>query len=196
MRSDLERQLAAATDPDRKADLTAQLDRVTSALKDAPQTHADAIKVKDRVTQSYQRIEAIEQEFRSTLNAMRMTRAYLRRRHQEAPDLLAQLQGKVDDAAKAAQDELDQAKATNAPTSTLDRRVKRISELRKSLANPTSGRALAQGAEKAAHSGLTDLPLWFVQAFTEQGWQWGEWEGFSDAMHFQYMGPVADVISQ
>jgi D-alanyl-D-alanine carboxypeptidase len=36
-----------------------------------------------------------------------------------------------------------------------------------------------------------------IQAFTEQGWSWGgSWVGFSDAMHFDYMGSVTDVIEQ
>jgi D-alanyl-D-alanine carboxypeptidase len=34
-----------------------------------------------------------------------------------------------------------------------------------------------------------------VEAFAERGWQWGMWSGFADAMHFDYMGPVADVRS-
>lgn len=47
----------------------------------------------------------------------------------------------------------------------------------------------------AGEHGLTDMPLWLVQAFLEQGWTWGgSWGGFLDAMHFDYLGPVADVI--
>jgi hypothetical protein len=47
----------------------------------------------------------------------------------------------------------------------------------------------------AGELGLTDMPLWLVQAFIEQGWTWGgSWGGFLDAMHFDYLGPVADVI--
>ena len=44
--------------------------------------------------------------------------------------------------------------------------------------------------------GLTDLPLWMIQAFAENGWNWGVWRGYIDAMHFDYMGPVSGVIAQ
>ena len=47
--------------------------------------------------------------------------------------------------------------------------------------------------EQLSRSGLTDMPSWMIEAFAERGWQWGMWGGFADAMHFDYMGPVADV---
>jgi hypothetical protein len=49
--------------------------------------------------------------------------------------------------------------------------------------------------DQLSKSGLTDMPAWMVQAFAERGWRWGMWGGFADAMHFDYMGPVADVQS-
>jgi hypothetical protein len=57
-------------------------------------------------------------------------------------------------------------------------------------------KAMAKTLRGAAANGLTDLPLWMVQAFVEQGWTWGgSWGGFLDAMHFDYLGPLSDVIA-
>ena len=44
-------------------------------------------------------------------------------------------------------------------------------------------------------SGITDMPSWMVEAFAER-LAVGMWSGFADAMHFDYMGPVADVRSE
>ncbi len=74
--------------------------------------------------------------------------------------------------------------------------VTRIAGLRAQLGGSARERAeIVREATSASRSGLTDLPPWFILAFAEHGWQWGEWHGFSDAMHFDYMGPVADVRS-
>jgi hypothetical protein len=85
----------------------------------------------------------------------------------------------------------------------LRERLRRVEEVRGVLGGSTAAgitraqSALLAAADSAAASGLTDLPLWLVQAFIEQGWAWGGlWPGFSDAMHFDYRGPVADVIAQ
>jgi hypothetical protein len=56
--------------------------------------------------------------------------------------------------------------------------------------------APAGKVEAISRSGITDMPPWMVEAFAERGWQWGMWSGFADAMHFDYMGPVADVRSE
>ncbi len=38
----------------------------------------------------------------------------------------------------------------------------------------------------------TDMPSWFVQAWTEAGFCWGgDWVGVKDAMHFSWKGPLA-----
>jgi hypothetical protein len=56
-------------------------------------------------------------------------------------------------------------------------------------------KAMAKALRGAGANGLTDLPLWMAQAFVEQGWTWGgSWGGFLDAMHFDYLGPLSDVI--
>jgi hypothetical protein len=37
------------------------------------------------------------------------------------------------------------------------------------------------------HTLITDLPISFVNAFTEQGWEWGgSWKSLKDSMHFQF----------
>lgn len=197
MRADLQETLTTTTDPDQKAELTAKIERISKVLADGPQTNADARRVVDRVTESYHKIESIEEQFRDTWASFKALHNLMQMVGQEGPSLAQMLQGKVNAAAEAAQAELEQAKLHKAPNiGTLEQRIGRIRALQAKLANPSAAAALVKGAESAAHSGLTDLPLWFVQAFTEQGWQWGEWQGFSDAMHFDYMGPVSDVISQ
>lgn len=51
------------------------------------------------------------------------------------------------------------------------------------------------GPTVAERVATADMPSWLVQAFIEQGWTWGgSWGGFLDAMHFDYLGPVADVL--
>jgi len=57
----------------------------------------------------------------------------------------------------------------------------------------TNKAKMLKDVDKLSQSGITDMPSWMVEAFAEQGWQWGMWSGFADAMHFDYMGPVADV---
>lgn len=39
---------------------------------------------------------------------------------------------------------------------------------------------------------VTDMPLWFVKAWTDAGFCWGgSWVNFKDTMHFSWMGPNA-----
>jgi hypothetical protein len=84
----------------------------------------------------------------------------------------------------------------------LQARLRRIEEVRALLNNPaasiggTNQKQMLQKVEQLSTSGLTDMPPWMVEAFAERGWQWGMWSGFADAMHFDYMGPVADVRSE
>lgn len=38
---------------------------------------------------------------------------------------------------------------------------------------------------------VTDLPEWFVQAWTDAGWCWGgDWQTIKDPMHFSWQGPL------
>ncbi len=84
----------------------------------------------------------------------------------------------------------------------LEASIARIDKLRPLLTVSASAKTISHGQEAmvktlrdAGELGLTDMPLWLVQAFIEQGWTWGgSWGGFLDAMHFDYLGPVADVI--
>jgi hypothetical protein len=84
----------------------------------------------------------------------------------------------------------------------LEASIARIDRLRPLLTlNATSKtvsgsqKEMLKSLRSRGEHGLTDMPLWLVQAFIEQGWTWGgSWGGFLDAMHFDYLGPVADVI--
>jgi hypothetical protein len=92
-------------------------------------------------------------------------------------------------------------KAESPDVKQIEDRIKRIDEVRTLLKNPaasireTNQKAMLKKVDELSKSGLTDMPSWMVQAFAERGWQWGMWEDFADAMHFDYMGPVADVRS-
>ena len=38
---------------------------------------------------------------------------------------------------------------------------------------------------------ITDMPDWFVEAWTSAGWCWGgDWQSIKDPMHYSWMGPV------
>ena len=84
----------------------------------------------------------------------------------------------------------------------LEASIARIDKLKPLLTVSASAKSISSGQKEmvkalrgAGELGLTDMPLWLVQAFIEQGWTWGgSWGGFLDAMHFDYLGPVADVI--
>jgi hypothetical protein len=84
----------------------------------------------------------------------------------------------------------------------LEAAIARIDKLRPLLTVSATAKSISSGQKEmvkalrgAGELGLTDMPLWLVQAFIEQGWTWGgSWGGFLDAMHFDYLGPVADVI--
>ncbi|HSG80372.1 MAG TPA: M15 family metallopeptidase, partial [Acidimicrobiia bacterium] len=40
---------------------------------------------------------------------------------------------------------------------------------------------------------VTDMPGWFVKAWTDAGWCWGgDWQTIKDSMHFAWNGPLAD----
>ncbi len=43
----------------------------------------------------------------------------------------------------------------------------------------------------AANELVTDLPDWFVKAWTDAGWCWGgDWQTIKDPMHFSWQGPL------
>ena len=38
---------------------------------------------------------------------------------------------------------------------------------------------------------VTDMPEWFVKAWTDAGWCWGgDWQTIKDPMHFSWQGPL------
>jgi hypothetical protein len=91
----------------------------------------------------------------------------------------------------------------SAEVQALEKSIARIDKLRPLLTLNAKSKTVSGGQKEilkslrgAGEHGLTDMPLWLVQAFIEQGWTWGgSWGGFLDAMHFDYLGPVTDVIA-
>ncbi|MDA2980060.1 MAG: FG-GAP-like repeat-containing protein [Actinomycetota bacterium] len=50
--------------------------------------------------------------------------------------------------------------------------------------------------ETLDRSQYTNMPTWFVKAWTDAGFCWGgDWETVKDAMHFSWMGPTASDLS-
>jgi len=90
----------------------------------------------------------------------------------------------------------------SAEVKALELAIARIDKLRPFLTlNKTTGKATGAQHEMldkfrtAGTYGFTDMPTWLVQAFLERGWTWGgSWGGFLDAMHFDYLGPLTDVL--
>jgi D-alanyl-D-alanine carboxypeptidase len=154
--------------------------------------------VRDRASETHQQVKAIEAKFLATWATISLMRNF-----PLGEDLAASMIGdKVDAATDAAKQALDDAvKAKSPEVGKLQARLRRIEEVRTLLNNPrasigdTNQRQMLDKVEKLSASGITDMPSWMVEAFAERGWQWGMWSGFADAMHFDYMGPVADVRS-
>jgi len=200
LRADLRERLAAATDEHEKARLQSDIDRIDAHLRDSVQTDATTVKVRDRATETHQKVKSIESKFLETWATITLMRA-LMRNFPLGGDLAASLIGEtVDSAAEAAKQALDAAvKAKSPDVGTIRDRIRRIEEVRTLLNNPaasisaTNQKQMLDKVDQLSKSGLTDMPAWMVQAFAERGWQWGMWGGFADAMHFDYMGPVADV---
>lgn len=200
LRNRLRDRLAASTDPAEKTQLTADLDRLAQHLRDNAASGALTGTVRGRAADSLTQVKAIESNFLATWAEVTILRSLPFVGEELAMALINQQADAAADAAKAA---LDTAVAAKSPDAgTLRDRVRRIEEVRTLLANPRAATAdgttqagMLAGAGKIAKSGITDMPSWLVQAFAESGWQWGMWPGFSDAMHFDYMGPVADVRS-
>jgi hypothetical protein len=200
LRADLRERLAAATDDQEKARLQSDIDRIDAHLRDSVQTDATTVKVRDRATETHQKVKSIESKFLETWATITLMRT-LMRNFPLGGDLAASLIGEtVDSAAEAAKQALDAAvKAKSPDVGTIRDRIRRIEEVRTLLNNPaasisaTNQKQMLDKVDQLSKSGLTDMPAWMVQAFAERGWQWGMWGGFADAMHFDYMGPVSDV---
>ncbi|MEP6697187.1 MAG: hypothetical protein ABJA34_09945 [Pseudonocardiales bacterium] len=199
LRGELQKRLAATTDAQERAQLQADIDRITAHLRDSVQTDPTTIKVRDRATETHRQVKSIESKFLEAWATITLMRDF-----PLGEDLAATLIGEqVDAAADAAKQALDAAVlAKSADVATIRDRIRRIEEVRTLLNNP---KASVEGAnqkqmlatvDKLSQSGLTDMPSWMVEAFAERGWQWGMWGGFADAMHFDYMGPIADVRSE
>ena len=161
-------------------------------------TDTTTVRVRDRATETHQTVKDIEARFIQTWGTIKLLESL-----PFGDDLAATLLGEtVDAAADAAKQALDAAVAAKSPdVAAIRARIGRIEEVRTLLNNPravvdkqTRSSMLAT-VDKVSRSGITDMPSWMVQAFAERGWQWGMWGRFADAMHFDYMGPVADVRS-
>jgi hypothetical protein len=199
LRGELQARMAASTDDQEKARLQGDIARIDAHLQDPGQTDRTTVTVRDRATRTHGQVKAIEAKFLATWATISLMREF-----PLGEDLAASMIGdKVDAAADAAKQALDAAVTAKSPdVGTLQARLRRIEEVRTLLNNPavsigeTNQKQMLRKVEELSASGLTDMPSWMVEAFAERGWQWGMWGGFADAMHFDYMGPVADVRSE
>jgi hypothetical protein len=198
LRGELQARLAAAADEEERAQLQGDIARIDAHLRDPGLTDKTTVKVRDRATETHQQVKAIEAKFLATWATITLMRDF-----PLGEDLVASMIGdKVDAVADAAKQALDAAVQAKSPdVGKLQDRVRRIEEVRTLLNNPkasvdgTNQKQMLKKVDELSNSGITDMPPWMVQAFAERGWQWGMWRGFADAMHFDYMGPVADVRS-
>ena len=199
-REEIAAQLAAEQDPATQDALRADLKKFEDALKEQPEKHRTATELRDRAAVVYQNIRDTETTFQAAWSDLK---------DQAADDaaLVTSLQTAVAEARQKATDEIADLKARTPADSQLLRlaqaKLTRIVTLESSLSGDVSKgvskkqKALVKEVGDVAASGLNDLPDWLVEAFTEQGWSWGgTWTGYSDAMHFDYMGSVADVKAQ
>ncbi len=199
LRADLAQRLAAATDTAEKTQLQSDIARIDAHLADPVQSDATTKRVRGRATEAHQKVESIEAKFIQTWGTINLVRSL-----PFGDDLAEAIIGQtVDAAADAAKQALDAAVAAKSPdVGTIQSRVRRIEEVRTLLNNPaarisdTNRKQMLDKVEALSKSGITDMPQWMIEAFAERGWQWGMWSGFADAMHFDYMGPVADVRSE
>jgi hypothetical protein len=196
LRGDLQRRLAAATDAAEMTQLKNDIARIDDHLRDSVDHDETTVQVRQRATDTHQKVKSIEAQFIATWGAITLARNL-----PWGEDLASvMIGGAVDAAADDAKRALDAAVAAKSPdVTTLKDRVRRIGEVRTLLNNPrasindTNRKQMLDKVEALSKSGITDMPHWMVEAFAERGWQWGMWGGFADAMHFDYMGPVADV---
>jgi hypothetical protein len=197
-RAALQARLAAATDDQDKAQLQDAIARIEANLRDSVSTDATVKRVRSHAAETHAEVKRIEANFLRTWATITLMRKF------PLGDAAAALMiaAKVDAAAQTANQALEAAVKANSPkVATLRDRVRRIEEVRALLKDPkasineTNQKQMLDKVQSLSKSGLTDMPSWMVQAFAERGWQWGMWSGFADAMHFDYMGPVADVRS-
>jgi hypothetical protein len=207
LRGELEARRAAATDEPERTRLKGDIERIDAYLQDPVQAERTTERITDRITdrvrgratETHRQVKAIEARFLAAWATISLMREF-----PLGEDLAASMIGdKVDAAADAAKKALDDAvKAKSADVGKLQARLRRIEEVRTLLSNPaasidgTNQKQMLKKVEQLSASGITDMPSWMVEAFAERGWQWGMWSGFADAMHFDYMGPVADVRSE
>jgi hypothetical protein len=197
LRTELQARLAASTDSQEQARLQGDIDRINAHLRDSPQTDARTVRVRERAAQSLAEVESIEARFISAWGTITLMKNVPFIGEDLAAAMLGQQVDAAAEAAKQALEAADKAKSPN--VATLKQRVQRIEEVRTLLNNPratlngTNQAKMLKEVDKISKSGITDMPSWMVEAFAEQGWQWGMWSGFADAMHFDYMGPVADI---
>jgi len=199
LRADLQKRLAAATDDQEKAQLQSDIGRIDAHLRDSVLTDPTTVKVRGRATETHRQVKTIESKFLATWATITLMRK-LPLGDAMAALLIAE---NVDAASEAAKQALDAAVRAKSPdVGVIRERIRRIEEVRTLLTNPTvsiretNQTQMLKKVEPLSKSGLTDMPSWLVQAFAERGWQWGMWSGFADAMHFDYMGPVADIRSE
>ena len=162
------------------------------------QTDRTTVGVRGRATRTHQQVKEIEAGFLAAWATISLMREF-----PLGEDLAATLIGdKVGAAANAAKQALDGAvKAKSPDVGKLrpawpgSRKSAPCSTTRRRRSTtPIRGRCSRRS--RSSRIGITDMPSWMVEAFAERGWQWGMWSGFADAMHFDYMGPVADVRSE
>lgn len=201
-RDALKERLAVSTDDLEKAQLQSDIDRIDAHLRDSVQTDPTTVKVRNRATEALREVKSIEAKFQASWATITLMRQF------PLGEALAAvlIGGQVEAAYESAKQALDAAQKAKPPDGEkikqIADRIRRIDEVRTLLKNPaasireTNQKQMLKKVDQLSRSGLTDMPSWMVQAFAERGWQWGMWNDFADAMHFDYMGPVADVRSE
>ena len=204
--SQAEAQAAAEADPIIHDQLTAVAEQLRAQRTTAPQNDPVAAGLRGRAGDVYDRIRGVEGRFRFAWLLLNLD-------NPTYEELMIRLQYLVGSAIGNAQREIDDLTARsaqpNAPKAALNdqlalvtAKLTRLHTLEAGLLwsrepdhSPTNEQAAVLDETRAvAASGLNDLPKWMVQAFVEQGWSWGaSWRSPYDAMHFDYMGPIADV---
>jgi hypothetical protein len=197
-RAELEERLKTEQDPAVRTQIQSDIARLTTGLADLPQGAAGTA-LREQVRLAHERIINVEGAFQVTWFILRLM-------NWNEASLVEALLARVEQAKTDAETALAKVAADKTlwrEAAVLKERLRRVEEVRGVLGQSTAGgvtlaqKALIKAGDTAVKSGLTDLPLWLVQAFIEQGWAWGGvWPGFSDAMHFDYRAPVADVFGQ
>ena len=161
------------------------------------QTDRTTVGVRGRATRTHQQVKEIEAKFLAAWATISLMREF-----PLGEDLAATLIGdKVDAAADAAKQALDDAGRRSRRTSAGRARLARIEEVRTLLNNPkasiddTNQRQMLKKVEELSNRHHRHAVL-DGGGIRGAGLAVGMWSGFADAMHFDYMGPVADVRSE